>query len=145
MTQTTDYLSTRPTKGDMRFGKSRVSNSPDLLLGKDARSVTARRFRDLVQSLIADAGGIENCSQAKIGLLRRLAACSVLAEMMEAKAVDGEPINIPELCNLASTALRLTSKVGMSRHKKDVTPTLSRYMDEFDAKHEDDQSEEKAA
>jgi hypothetical protein len=140
--QTADYLSSRPQPGDLRFGRSRVSNSPDLLLGKDARSVTARRFRDLVQQLLADAGGVEHCSVAKILLLRRLAACSVLAEMMEAKAVDGEDVNIPELCNLASTALRLTAKVGMSRHKRDVTPTLSTYIDEHaDAK----QREEEAA
>jgi hypothetical protein len=140
-TQSMDYLSSRPQPGDLRFGRSKVSNSPDLLLGKDARSVTARRFRDLVQQLLADAGGVENCSVAKILLLRRLAACSVLAEMMEAKAVDGEDVNIGEICTLASTAVRLTAKVGMSRYKKDVTPTLSRYLEEHDAK----QSEEEAA
>jgi hypothetical protein len=135
-THTLDYLSSRPQPGDMRFGRSKVSNSPDLLLGKDARSVTARRFRDLVQQLLADAGGIENCSTAKILLLRRLAACSVLAEMMEAKAVDGEDVNIGEICTLASTAVRLTAKVGMSRHKKNITPTLSRYLEEYDANQE---------
>jgi hypothetical protein len=127
MTQTTDYLSSRPQPGDLRFGRSKVSNSPDLLLGKDARSVTARRFRDLVQNLIADAGGIENCSVAKICLLRRLAAVSVLSEMAEAKAVDGEDVDATEICTLASTAVRLASRVGLSRYKKDVTPRLEDY------------------
>jgi hypothetical protein len=131
-THTVDYLSSRPQPGDMRFGRSKVSNSPDLLLGKDARSVTARRFRDLVSQLLADAGGIENCSTAKILLLRRLAACSVLAEIMEAKAVDGEDVNIGEICTLASTTVRLTARVGLSRHKKDVTPTLAQYRAEFE-------------
>jgi hypothetical protein len=131
-THTVDYLSSRPQTGDMRFGRSKVSNSPDLLLGKDARSVTARRFRDLVSQLLADAGGIENCSTAKILLLRRLAACSVLAEIMEAKAVDGEDVNIGEICTLASTTVRLTARVGLSRHKKDVTPTLAQYRAEFE-------------
>jgi hypothetical protein len=124
-TQTIDYLNSRPQPGDLRFGRSKITNQPDLLLGKDARSVTARRFRDLVKSLIADAGGVEHCSTAKIGLLRRLAAASVLAEIIEARAVDGEPIDIGEFCNLASTAVRLTSRVGLSRYKKNITPSLS--------------------
>jgi hypothetical protein len=132
-THTADYLSSRPMPGDLRFGRSKVSNSPDLLLGKDARSVTARRFRDLVTQLLADAGGVENCSTAKILLLRRLAACSVLAEMMEARAVDGEDVNIGEICTLASTTVRLTARVGLSRHKKNITPTLDAYMEEDNA------------
>jgi hypothetical protein len=137
-TQTVDYLSTRPQPGDLRFGRSKVSNSPDLLLGRDARSVTARRFRDLVGQLLADAGGIENCSVAKILLLRRLAACSVLAEMMEAKAVDGEDVNIGEICTLASTAVRLTARVGLSRHKKNITPRLGAILEEDSANQSED-------
>jgi hypothetical protein len=135
-TQTIDYLNSRPQSGDMRFGRSKVSNSPDLILGRDGRSITCRRFRDLVKSLIADAGGVEACSTAKLQLLRRLAAASVLAEMMEAKGLDGEQFNVAEFCNLASTALRLSAKVGLSRFKKDVTPRLATYLEGQDATQE---------
>jgi hypothetical protein len=126
MTDTTiDY---RPQPGDLRYGKSKVSNQPNLILGKDGRSITSRRFRDLVQNLIADAGGIESCSTAKIGLLRRLAACSVIAELLEAKALEeGDPDNVEKICNLASTALRLSARVGLSRHAKEIVPALSQY------------------
>jgi hypothetical protein len=119
-----------------------------MILGRDARSITARRFRDLVKSLIADAGGVEACSTAKLQLLRRLAAASVLAEMMEAKGLDGEQFDVAEFCNLASTALRLSAKVGLSRFKKDVTPRLATYLEGQDATRESEdanQSEVDAA
>jgi hypothetical protein len=43
------------------------------LPGLDGRSASARRYRDLVNSYIADMGGADRCSDIKLGLLRRLA------------------------------------------------------------------------
>src|SRR5260370_8331077 len=54
-------------------GRSRATNHRDLLPRiKDGRATQARRFRDLVRAFISDAGGIENCSEVRLGLLRRL-------------------------------------------------------------------------
>jgi hypothetical protein len=53
--------------------RARVTNHKDLLPGLDGRSATARRFRDLVNSYIADMGGLDRCSEIRLGLLRRLA------------------------------------------------------------------------
>ena len=57
--------------------RSRVTNHKDLLPGLDGRTGAARRFRDLVNSYIADMGGLDRCSEIKLGLLRRLAATTV--------------------------------------------------------------------
>lgn len=57
-----------------KTARSRVTNHQDLLPGLDGRSSAARRFRDLVAALIADQGGLDQCSEIKLGLLRRLAA-----------------------------------------------------------------------
>ena len=65
--------------------RSAVTNHKDLLPGLDGRSATARRFRDLVNAFVADMGGLDHCSEIKLGLLRRLAATTVQAEMLEAR------------------------------------------------------------
>src|SRR5215510_4101302 len=77
--------------------RSAVTNHKDLLPGLDGRSATARRFRDLVNAFIADMGGLERCSEIRLGLLRRLAATTVQAELLEARMVNGEVINIATL------------------------------------------------
>src|SRR3954469_4680813 len=70
--------------------RSAVTNQKDLLPGLDGRSATARRFRDLVNAFVADMGGLDCCSEIKLGLLRRLAATTVQAEIIEARMVNGE-------------------------------------------------------
>ena len=108
-----------------RKGRSKVTNHQDLLPNLDGRSSTARRFRDLVAAFVADQGGLDLCSEVKLGLLRRLAACTVRAEMLEAQMVNGEPVNVSELCALASTTVRLSTRLGLERVAKDVEPSLA--------------------
>jgi len=89
-----------------------VTNQKDLLPGLDGRSASARRFRDLVNAFVADMGGLDRCSEIKLGLVRRLAATTVQAEMLEARMVNGEAIDIATLCTLASTTVRLSQRLG---------------------------------
>ena len=105
--------------------RSAVTNHKDLLPGLDGRSATARRFRDLVNAFVADMGGLECCSEIRLGLVRRLAATTVQAEMLEARMVNGEQIDISQLCTLASTTVRLSQRLGLERKQRDVTPSLS--------------------
>ena len=102
-----------------------MTNHKDLLPGLDGRSATARRFRDLVNAFVADMGGLDRCSEVRLGLVRRLAATTVQAEMLEARMVNGEAINISQLCTLASTTVRLSQRLGLERKQRDVTPSLS--------------------
>jgi hypothetical protein len=67
-----------------------VTNHKDLLPGLDGRSATARRFRDLVNAFVADMGGLDHCSEIKLGLVRRLVATTVQAEMLEARMMNGD-------------------------------------------------------
>ena len=105
--------------------RSAVTNHKDLLPGLDGRSASARRFRDLVNAFVADMGGLECCSEIRLGLVRRLAATTVQAEMLEARMVNGEQIDISQLCTLASTTVRLSQRLGLERKQRDVTPSLS--------------------
>jgi hypothetical protein len=103
------------------------------LPGLDGRSASARRYRDLVNSYIADMGGIDQCSDIKLGLLRRLAAVTVQAEMLEAKMINGEEVDVGTLCTLASTTVRLSQRLGLERVAKDVGPTLADYLQQQQA------------
>jgi uncharacterized membrane protein YccC len=105
--------------------RARITNHRDLLPGLDGRTSAARRFRDLVSRYIADQGGLDRCSEVKLGLMRRLAAIVVQAEQLEARMVNGEQIDISQLCTLASTTVRLSQRLGLERKQRDVTPSLS--------------------
>ena len=108
--------------------RSAVTNQKDLLPGLDGRSASARRFRDLVNAFVADMGGLDRCSEIKLGLVRRLAATTVQAEMFEARMVNGEAIDIATLCTLASTTVRISQRLGLNRVAKDATPSLATYL-----------------
>ena len=86
--------------------RSAVTNHKDLL--PDLRSASARRFRDLVNA--------------------RLASTTVQAEMLEARMVNGEAVDIASLCTLASTTVRLSQRLGLERRARTVTPSLNQYL-----------------
>jgi hypothetical protein len=115
--------------------RSRVTNHRDLLPGLDGRSASARRYRDLVNSYIADMGGIDQCSDIKLGLLRRLAAVTVQSELIEARMINGEAVDVGTLCQLASTSVRLATRLNPSleRVAKNVGPTLADYLQQQQA------------
>jgi hypothetical protein len=104
--------------------RARITNHRDLLPGLDGRTSAARRFRDLVSSYIADQGGLDYCSEVKLGLMRRLAAIVVQAEQLEARMVNGEQIDIGQLCTLASTTVRLSQRLGLERRQRELTLSL---------------------
>jgi hypothetical protein len=108
--------------------RSKITNHADLLPGLDGRSPAARRYRDLVVSFLSDAGGLDCVSEIKLGLLRRLAAATVQAELIEARMINGEAIDVGLLCTLASTSVRLSSRLGLDRVSRDVTPSLAEYL-----------------
>ena len=84
--------------------------------GLDGRTATARRFRDLVNAFVADMGGLDRCSEIKLGLPPRLAAGDGCKPSSSRPGlVNGEQIDIGQLCALASTAVRIASRIGLER------------------------------
>jgi hypothetical protein len=67
-------------------------------------------------------GGLERCSEIKLGLLRRLAATTVQSEIIEARMINGGDVDISTLCTLASTTVRIAQRLGIERRPRDVTP-----------------------
>ncbi len=122
-----------------------MTNGAEILPGIDGRSLTARRYHDLVAAIVADHGSVP-LSETRMQLIRRFAASAVLAEAMEAKLVSGGTIDVTEHSQLSSTLVRLASRIGLDRVPKDVPPaTLSDYMAqrrrELDAEQEEPDSD----
>jgi len=132
---TEDRLTTRarhlglPAGGQPRadrkvYARSRLTNGKDLLPNIDGRSLIARRYRDICSAIAADQGGIDQLSEARIQLIRRYAACCVLAEEME--SVRGGQIDITEHAQLTSTMVRVAQRIGLDRVPRDISsPSLA--------------------
>jgi hypothetical protein len=114
--------------------RSRLSNGRDVLPDVDGRSIIARRYRDIVAALVSDQGGAEHLSEARLHLIRRFSAASVLAEQMEARIARGEQINIQEYSMLVSTTVRIVQRIGLDRVPRDVAPSLGEYLKRVSAK-----------
>jgi hypothetical protein len=108
--------------------RSRLTNQIGAILHGDARSVPARRYRDVVCALVADAGGPDHLTEMQIILIRRVAGLTVIAESAEADLCNGAEIDIKEIALIASTLTRLGTRVGLKRTARDITPSLDQYV-----------------
>jgi hypothetical protein len=116
-----------PTAGKSQ-ARSRLSNGRDVLPNVDGRSLVARRYRDILGAIASDQGGAEQLSEARLQLIRRFSAASVLAEQMEACVAQGAQINIQEYSLLVSTIVRVAQRIGIDRVPRDVAPSLAEYL-----------------
>jgi hypothetical protein len=106
-----------------------MSNGSKLLPMTDGRSVTARRFKDLVEDIAADLGGRAMLSEGERQLVRRAALLSAECERHEALSARGEAGFDIELYVVMTNALRrVLETVGLRRVSRDVTPTLASYL-----------------
>lgn len=110
-----------------RQARSRLSNRVAKLMDVDGRSAVARRFRDLTADVIQDQGGVDRCSTVRLALIRRFAGLATLAETLEARLVAGHKVDVVEATQLASTLVRLASRIGLDRRAKSV-PDLDSYL-----------------
>ena len=123
------FVLIRPDSGVGR----RITNGESILPNIDGRSALARRYRDIAGAILVDQGGADQCSESRQQLIRRFAAAAVLAEQLESRLANGEAIDIQEHATLSSTLVRLSSRIGIDRRMKDITPTLSEYLSNQDA------------
>lgn len=122
--------------------RAQVSNGSVVLPNVDGRSVVARRYRDITAAIVADQGGADNCAEARIQLIRRFSATAVIAEQIEARLAQGEPINVAEHALMCSVLARLASRIGIDRRAREIVPTLKGYLEESYS--EDDEDEEES-
>ncbi|MFZ3326011.1 MAG: hypothetical protein WA231_09025 [Methylocella sp.] len=116
--------------GMSRHHRSAVTNRTKLFAieGMDGRLGPARRFRDILEQIECDLGGIDNLSEGQRQLCRRAATLSFTAECMEVDAVAGKPFDIDLFGQLTDRLGRCFQRLGLERKSRDVTPTLRDYL-----------------
>lgn len=116
----------RPLPARLKRPKTRVTSRKAILPGVDGRSMQARRFKDLIETIEADLGGRDALSEAERQLVRRAAALSAEAERQEALWALGEAeFDIAAYATLSNALRRMFETVGVERRAKPVGPTLA--------------------
>jgi hypothetical protein len=103
------------------------TRSGQLLPGIDGRSAWVKRASSLIRELIADHGGVDNCSAAERSIIRRASVLTVELERMEhqfALAGEASADDLETYQRCANSLRRLLEAVGLQRRSRDVTPTL---------------------
>jgi hypothetical protein len=121
----------RPTAGDRRYGRSRVTNGGALLSGVDGRSPWVRRCKDVIASHLSDLGGEGNTSAAERSLVRRASVMTVELERLEAGfalAGEADPNTLDLYIRASGNLRRLLEAVGLRRRPRDVSPSLDDLM-----------------
>jgi hypothetical protein len=117
-----------------------------VLPGIDQRSAVARRFRDVMCAVVADSGGIERLSEARIQLIRRFSALVVQAETMEGAFAEGSAFDFEAHARISSTLVRLATRIGLKRVLKDAVPSLAEILQQTEEDEaEEDEAEEDTA
>jgi hypothetical protein len=93
------------------YGKTKIANGSEFFPGVDGRSLVARRARELSDLYLKQLGG--KVDDLTMGVVRQLVQVTVRAEQLGACMASGEQVNVIEICTLASTALRLSLRLGL--------------------------------
>ncbi len=102
--------------------RTAVGNGSRVLDSVDGRSHIARRHVEITAQIAEDLGGINRLSEAQLQLIRSAAGLVVLREGLDAKASNGEPIDVSTYCRISNSLRRVLSTIGLTRVPKDVTP-----------------------
>jgi hypothetical protein len=122
--------------------RSRVANRPLHTRGVDGRTASARRFRDIAQSLVDDLGGA--VSEAQMLLVRQAAMTSLTVEKLQAQIVSGGDADPELLIRLANTQTRSLQELGLGlkRGRGAATPSGSTALADYLARLNQEADEE---
>ncbi|MEE4537558.1 MAG: hypothetical protein V2J51_03580 [Erythrobacter sp.] len=106
---------------------TRKGNAGYALAGVDGRSNMARRFREIFVNIESDLGG--DLSEAQKHLVARAATMGIWLEQREAELGDGCEFDAGQYSTVANAQRRLLADLGLERRMRDVTPSLSDYLE----------------
>jgi hypothetical protein len=113
--------------------RSRVGNGVKLLPATDGRSLTARRFKDLIDDIAGDLGGYSELSETQRQLIRRASLLSAEGERQEALWVRGEAeFDLMAYLMLTNCLRRVAEAIGLRRVAREAV-TLENYLAAKDA------------
>ena len=122
---------TRRVASKQRAHRSAISNGTKLFCvdGLDLRTQTARRFRDLVETMTLDLGGADRLSEGQKQLIRRAASLAIMSEAIEADLCRNMTFDADQYGMLCDRLGRCLQRLGLERKAKDVMPCLHEYLE----------------
>jgi hypothetical protein len=95
----------------------------------DGRTVSARRYRDLVVAFETEVGGGAALTASERATVQQAAAIALRAEELQADLVLGKPVDSDLLVRLTGTARRLLNGIkGNADDRRPVGPNLADYL-----------------
>jgi hypothetical protein len=106
----------------------------------DGRTYAARVFDKIVGDVTADLGGRDQLSAVEATLVEAFAGCAVMVDDYNTRALLGERPDPFVYCQVASTLVRVASRLGLQRRARDVGPTLGDLMRADHVQHQSDEA-----
>ena len=126
-----EFLSPHSARARPRLAtiKSKVTNGRRVFaVGGDGRGAWTRRWKDIVELHVADAGGRDQMTEAMLSLCRRAATLEIQLEQLECRMSEGDDVDIEIYGRIASHLRRILETLGVERKSRDVTPDLRSYL-----------------
>ena len=95
----------------------------------DRRTLEFKRYEEVRAAVIADLGGEDAVSTAEAQITDRAAFIAMILETMQITSLNGEQIDLQRYGELTDRLRRLFESVGFTRRQRNVTPTLSQFVD----------------
>jgi len=110
--------------------RSKSLKRPRDLLPIDKASGAARFFDRMVREIEGDLGGRRHLTRIECELVRAFAGAATTLQYLNHQVLLGEvsEIDLSGYATIASTILRIGSKLGLQRRARNVTPTLEQYL-----------------
>jgi hypothetical protein len=112
------------TNGAKQKAKRRAAR---VLVELDKTSGPARFFNKMRRDIAADLGGRRELTRIEGELIKGFAGCATRLEYLNYQILLGTAaeVDVSSYAQLASTMLRIGSRLGFHRRARDVTPTLA--------------------
>jgi hypothetical protein len=112
--------------------RSAVTNGKRLHVVAPGDNMWARRFRDVLDQIIADLAGPEGLSEGQRQLARRATTIAIACERLEGEAAAGNEINLEVYGALTDRLGRCFQRLGLRRQARNVTPSVAEYLKHVD-------------
>jgi hypothetical protein len=123
-----------PVESRLLKHRSALTNGNRLFVlegNADGRSASYRRFKDVLEQILADLGGAEILSEGQRQLCRRAATLSIMAESMECDAVGNKPFDVDLYGQLTDRLGRCLARLGLERVARPVNDGSQALADYF--------------
>lgn len=107
-----------------RYGKLQLASFDDL----DKRTAAAQRIVALRSQMMDDLGGEEQLSSIERTIIDRIALLQAILEDQEVGFITVGELDIDRYTKSLNSLVRAANAVGIERKPKNVTPSLSDYI-----------------